>query len=793
MYKALLTSTAILAALAATGVQAQEAQTDATEASAGAGEIIVTAQRRSESLQKVPVSVTAVTADMLESRQISDLTQIARAAPSLQVGGDGTFAVRGVGTLAFSGTIDASVAVALDEVNLGRPFLGASLFNDLERVEVLNGPQGLLFGKNASAGLLNIATAKPKIGEFSSKTDIETVTRDTPQSPGSAYGVIAKETLNIPVSENSALRINALYSYQEPSTTFVGRLNPGVRNDLNNRSFSLKGKYLLNVSDALSLYVIADYNKTTGVSGQSDRTYFIVAPASINLGALAADGITPGVNNFQFGGETGYFRDIKTGGAQARAAYTTGSGLEISNLFAWRFYTLDSQLDIDNLSADAASINQTQGRYDQYSNELRVALPSGNRLSGQAGLYFFKSKLDQANQIRGANYVPSFVARGFPFCVGATAVPGAFPPTCSVNNASVLGRDIDYVLDTKSYAGFGQLTIDLTDQLKVFAGGRVTHDKVDINLVQGQINYFVNLGGPRGTIVRTYSNTDFSWKLGLQYQATPDIMFYGFYGRGYKGPGFNDVAPTVTAPLIVREESSKALEAGVRSSFFDRRLTINLSAFHTKFDDFQVQSFDTVIRTFQILNAAKVTSKGLEATVAARLFDGFTLNGSASLLSSKFGSFPGAQCYPTQATSGCSVSVTTFDAAGLRLPNAPTFTSTVQAKYEFASTGSVSPFIEGNWYHRSPVKAQIADTPGATIPTVDLFGASIGARVGDNVRVALFCRNCTNVHIPTLIGTDPGDASARTNTGQPAPKLTLLQTFALDAFQTFGVSLSFKF
>lgn len=766
---------------------------DSPEEAAVAGDIVVTAQRRSESLQKVPVSLTAVTGDMLVSRQINDLTQIAQAAPSLQVGGDSTFAVRGVGTLAFAGTVDSSVALALDEVNLGRPFLGGALFNDLERVEVLNGPQGLLFGKNASAGLLNIVTAKPKLGDFSGKTDLEAVMRDTPQSPGNANGVIIKQMLNIPVSANSALRINALYSHQEPGTTFVGRLLPGVRNDINPQSWSVKAKYLLEASDALSIYVIADVGKNTGVAGQFDRSYYLVAPSSISLPALAADGITPGLNNFKYGSETGYFRDIKTGGAQAKLTYTLDSGIEISNLFAWRFYTLEQQYDIDNLSADGASINRTSGEYDQYSNELRVALPSGNRLSGQFGLYYAKSKLDQANVIAGSNYIPSFVLRGYPFCVGATAVAGAFPPTCSVSNVAFLGRDNAYVLDTESYAGFGQFTYDVTEQLKLIAGGRLTHDKVAINLVQGQQRYFQNLGGPNATINQKYSNTDFSWKLGAQFQATPDVMIYGFYGRGYKGPGFNDIAPVITASLVVREETSHSAEVGIKTSLLDRRLTFNLSAFHTKFDNFQVQSFDPIIQTFQILNAAKVTTQGLEASLFAAPAEGLTLNASASILSAKFDSFPGAQCFPTQVTAGCSPTVNTFDAAGLDLPNSPKFTSTVQAKYEFQTSGNVKPFIEGNWYHRSSVKPSPAETPGAYIPKVDLFGASIGAQIGESIRFALFCKNCTNVHMPTSVGIEPGDAAARNNIGQPTPKLTLVRTYALDAFRTVGATLSVRF
>lgn len=790
----LLTATAVLAPPALAQEVTPPQAGDVAEDNRGTtGEIIVTAQRRNESLQKVPVSLTAVTSEALESRRINDLTQIARAAPSLQVGSDNTFAVRGVGTLAFAGTVDSSVALALDDVNLGRPFLGGALFNDLERVEVLNGPQGLLFGKNASAGLLNIVTARPKLGEYSTKIETEFVQRDTPDAPGNADGIIAKAILNIPVSANSALRLNALYSYQQPGTTYVGKLLPGARNDIENRSFSLKGKYLLEATDALSIYVIGDYTKSTGVIGQFDRPYFSVAPASINRPALAADGITPGPNSFSYGGEAGYYRDIATGGAQASIAYELDSGIEISNLFAWRYYSLDQQYDIDNTSADGASVNLTKGNYDQYSNEFRVALPAGNRLGGQFGVYYFKSELQQSNIISGANYVPSFVLRGYPFCVGATPVVGAPPGTCSINNAAFLGRDNSYVLKTNSLAGFGQLSFDITDQFKLTAGGRLTRDTVSIDLVQGQRLYFTNLGGPNATINREYSNTDFSWKLGAQYQATPDIMFYGFYGRGYKGPGFNDIAPVVTASLVVREETSNTAEIGVKSSFFDRGLTLNIAAFHTKFDNFQVQSFDSVIRTFQILNAAKVTTEGAEVSVSARPLRGFTIDANASLLSARFDSFPGAQCYPTQSTNGCSPTNPTFDATGLRLPNSPKFTSTIQARYEFDTGGDVTPFVEGNWYHRSSVKSTPAETPGATIPAFDLFGASVGAAIGDNLRFSLFCRNCTNVHFPTSIGTEPGDSSARNNQGQPTPMLTLQRSFSMDAFRTFGAALSFSF
>lgn len=765
-----------------------QAVEDSDEAASSATEIVVTAQRRSESLQRVPVSVTAISQEAIQSQNLNDLTQISRAAPSLQVGTDNSFAVRGVGTLAFAGTIDSSVALAIDDVNLGRPLLNSPMLNDIARVEVLNGPQGLLFGKNASAGLLSIVTTRPQIGEYSSSTNIEAATRSTPGSDRNAPSVILREAVNIPVSANSALRLSALYSYQEPGTTYVGTPDAGTRHDLNARSYSLKAKYLANLTDKLSLYLIGDYNENHGIAGIFDNSYRQLDATSVNTGPLAADGITAGTETLSFGGDADQFRDIKTGGAQSQVSYLFDSGVEISNIFAWRFYTQDQAVDGDYTSSNGLNVNATQGRYDQFSNELRVALPAGNRLSGQAGLYWFKSKLDTSRQLGGNSYLTETAAAGSPYCVGPNVAA-----SCARTNVSQIGSDRDYVLDTESYAAFGQLTYDVTSALKLIAGGRVTHDKIEMDLSQNQLNYFQTLSGPRGTFAADYENTDFSWKLGGQYQATRDIMFYGFYGRGYKGPGFNDSFPSATADVVVREETSKTAEIGIKSSFLDRRLIFNLSAFHTKFNNFQVQSFEPTLATFIVQNAAKVTSKGLEAQIIAAPVNGLTINGSASLLSSKFDDFAGAQCYPTQTTKGCSATVSTFDASGMTLPAAPKFTSTVQMQYEVQTDGDIRPFVQGNWYHRSSINYVINQAPGAGIGAIDIFGASVGAKIANGMRVSVFCKNCTNKINPTAIGIDSGDTNARSPRGAATPKLSYTQQWGLDSVRTIGLNLGFDF
>ncbi|MBF7015310.1 TonB-dependent receptor (plasmid) [Novosphingobium resinovorum] len=741
-------------------------------------EIVVSAQRRTERLQDVPVSVTALGADTLRSRNVNDLSQVALAAPSLQVGNDNTFAVRGVGTQAFATTIDSSVATSLDDVNLGRPFLAQGLFNDVERVEVLNGPQGLLFGKNASAGLLNVVSTRPKLGVFGIDTNAELSNRETPGSDTDSWSMIARGTVNVPIGDDGALRVTGIYSYEEPSTTFVGRRD--VRNDADREQYGVRAKYLQQLTPSLELYVIGEYAESHGVAGIYDRTYRQLGAGSVNVGPLAASGITPGDKNFTYAGDGGFWRDLKLGGAQASLSWTSPGGVVVSNIAAWKFYNFDSQLDVDFTNSNGANINRSHADYDQFSNELRVALPSENRLSGQAGLYYFHSTIKQEGQIAGNNYLPGFLLPAFPFCVGAVAVPGASPPACSTSNNFFLGRDNAYSMKTDSYAAFGQLTFSLTDAFKVFAGGRVTRDEIAIDLVQIQDAYFVPLGVP-GSFAQSYGHTDFSWRVGGQYQVTPDAMLYGSYGRGYKGPGFNDTAATTDANLLVRSEKSNTAEIGLKTSWFNRRLIFNVSAFHTKFNNYQTQSLDTALQAFVVQNAASVTSKGVEVTVGATPLHGLSINGSATFLDSKFGDFAGAECYPGQ--TGCTGG--SFNARGLRTPTAPKFASSLQAMYEMDTGGAAHPFIEANWYHRTAINYLINRAPGARVPTTDLIGASAGVRLDNGIRIAIFCKNCTNEYNPNFIGLDAGDASQGVASYQ--------QQFGFDSARTIGANVQFRF
>lgn len=758
---------------------AQVAAADAE--SATAGDIIVTAQRREENVMKVPVSVTAVSGEALKERGVNDIREVAKLAPSLQSGESESFSVRGVGTNVFFGTVESSVSQAIDDVVLGTRQLSRNGFYDVERVEVLNGPQGLLFGKNASAGLVSITTANPKLGQFGGNFDVEGTSRTRPGKDG--LGVRATGAINVPVSAGSALRLAAIYSDQDSITRDVSATT--ARHELNVRQYGVRGKYLLESGD-FSLYLIGDYFNSRGVSGDTDITYRSLGAGSQYADSLASFGVTPGPNNLKTATNAPIFRNIKSGGAQANLSYEFANGMSLTNIAAWKTYDLNFQFDSDQSPISGFDNNSNNSSYDQYSNELRLALPDDGPITGQAGVYYFYSKL-RSSELRAGNAgFPPFLLPTFPFCVGATAVPDAFPPTCSVSNDFLLGQDINYVSKSRSLAGFAQLSYALTDKLKLTAGGRVTRDRIAIDFRQNFNNYFVILGGDaaasRVRIVESDRNTNFSWKLGVDWQATPDTLIYGFYGHGYKGPGFNNSATSAATRLAVDPEISKGGEIGIKTALLDRKLIIMASAFYTKFDDIQINGFDPTVLSVTLTNAAKATTKGVDLSLTARPVTRLTLSAVANYTDAKFDSFPGRPCYFTQPTPSCAVSGT-YDATGERLPLSAKFSSYLSADYRFPLFGSAEGVISGGYRHRSTLSS--GNAPQQQIPSLDTFDASIGIR-NDRWHASVFCRNCTNQIRPVAIDAEPGDQVLR-NT------LTFTQRFGYDSVRSIGVRLGLDF
>ncbi len=759
-------------AVPVSSASAQDVGTD-DEAEAPSNAIIVTAQRREQDLQEVPVSLTVITDEMLESRNLNQISDLTVAAPSLQSGSDGQFAIRGVGTVSFATTLESSVAVSIDEVNQGRTFGVGAVFNDVARVEVLSGPQGLLFGKNSSAGLLNIVTNEPEFDRVSGEGALEYVIRDP--APGNPEGFVGRGVINLPVSQNAAFRFDGFYSYQEPVAQFIGTGSA----DENLNAFGGRAKFLTEIDDNLTVYVIGDYNERHGIAGSFDRSYRELDPNSPLRATLAAEGVEAGEDNFFYAGEGDFYRDEKAGGVQGRITYELGNGWEITNIAAWRFSERDQALDTDLTNENGLSINRSFSEYDQFTNELRVAIPESSRLYGQFGLYYLDSTLDSFGQVAGLGASTVAQRPRFPFCIGGF---GPIAPNCPVERDFFLGGDSEFVLEESNLAAFGQFNFRVSDSFELIAGARVTREELSIETVQQTAAlYFVNLGVP-GTFAESFEDTSFTYKLGAQYFVNDDIMTYLTFGNGRKGAGFNDRATATDLQLLVFPEKAKTIEGGIRTSWLGNDLIANLSLYHTEFDNYQVQALDTALQRFSILNAGSLTTQGAELSIIASPFTGLTINAAATLQDATFGEFPNAPCNPVQPYP-CRPDGT-FDAEGTRLPNAPTFTGTIQAIYNFPISNSADMFVEGNYYHRSAINYRLGEPPITRVEGIDLLGASIGVEL-DSFRVSIFCRNCTDKRVPGFLNPVASDA----NNGRASS----LQQWDFNSVRNIGLSVDFEF
>jgi iron complex outermembrane receptor protein len=724
------------------------------------GDIVVTAQRIAQPLQKVPVAVQVISGRELENRKLNDLTQMQLATPSLQTGSDNSYTLRGVGSLVVSPNVDSSVGIAVDDVSFGQPsFMNVLSFEDVSQVEVLTGPQGLLFGRNASAGLLNVVTQRPVIGELSGRLYGEEDYRDA--VPGGKWGTIVKGTVNIPISSIAALRINALYSNQDPLTQTIARRNVGKFEPFEHRG-GVKAKLLIEPSSALSVYIVADYAERHGIGGIYDRTDRVFGAGSLTGIFAGLDGITAGPRNLQ-NGTGSLFQDTETGGASVSVAYALSSKLTLSDIAAYRGVRYNGNYDGDYTSFDGSDKNSNNLRYDQYSNELRLALAPGSMVDGQAGFYYFGSQSHIIGQVGAGAY-------------------GLLGPFDSFTNP-LIGNDVHSGLKSDSLAAFGQANIHPTSRLTVILGARVTRDRLHDRLLQNQQVYPITLGPINAAIDEVVKHTDVSWKGGVQYQLTDTVMAYATFGKGYKGPTFNDSLTTIGQNPAVGPETDHSLDVGVKTTFFDRKLRINIDAFRQNFKGIQVQGFDPNTSSFFTANGANARSQGIELQVNARPTRRLTLDFSATVLDAYFTRFISDQCYPGQPS--CAADGVT-DSSGNRLPSSARFTSTIGASYRMPVSPTVNLVLSGDFYHRSSVNFETNANPLTQLGAINILSGNVGIDIGDRFNLTVFCKNCTNRIFPLAIGQDNID-------GVLAHINSSLQSFGYNSVRTIGISANVKF
>jgi iron complex outermembrane receptor protein len=702
------------------------AQTAAPPAPAAAAsvdtieELVVTAQKREQRLIEVPLSVTAVGADQLQRQNITSLTDLSRAVPSVSANGS----VRGVSTNGSARSSEGAVAVVLDGVELGHPAVGAaqvsSIF-DVERVEVLSGPQGMLFGKNASAGVINIVTKAPNPSRFEAIGHADA---------GSAGFVRLQGVVNLPVSDNAALRISAHHDENEGI----------VRNTLTGQkpeshSTGVRGRFLWEPSSDLSINLIADYDRA-GSNGQRDVAYAI-APTAALQARLAACGIVASLSNRQNcseGNSKVPGRDTKYG-LSGQIDYQVG-GFTLTSISAYRhrqtgdfdYHGLGG--DSDFLSTDILSTNLTPERLSTISQELRLTSPAGEKLDYVAGLFYSQTdQRDQVIQAGGLGLVPA------PLRIGRIAMLDIY---------------------SRSLAAFGQATYHVTDAFSLIVGARYTDDilKDTSNSLTNattptvaSYGYIYSPGFYLAPVNAKVKTNNFSWKLGAQYVFSRDLNAYFTATRGYKGPAVNDQASPPLVTPIIKPEIPMYYEAGLKGAFMEGRLLGTVALFHNKVKDFQTSVYSPATATNPVAgfgqgNSPYVLSKGVEVNLTGRPTKALTFSAGAIYNDAKYSDSFLVSCAPSQ-TAGvgaCSAQGTTRPVS--QIAGVPKWRVLLNGEYAKEIASGLTGFVQSDLTYESKQFTQATPDPMLGQPEHWLLGGRVGVRSTDGRwGLSLFGRN----------------------------------------------------
>jgi len=698
----LLNTTAVARVLLATGLVftggGQALAQDAPSGQAGAStvgegpatvdDIVVTAQKREERVQDIPLAVQVISGQALEAQGIREFSELTRAAPSLLVRSaehpvNASVSIRGIGTFAFSPSVEPSVAVQIDDVPvqfLARAFADLS---DIERIEVLRGPQSTLYGRAASAGLLNIVTQGPTSELHGRLSGL--VTTD------SEYGI--NGSLSGPISSTLGFRVSGNYD------NFKGN----VRNLFNGEKvngreiLSLRGKLVWDPTDTLSFTAQVGYIDGHTTIG---RPFIRVSPAARLRGTAAygpsvfAPGVTFGEDNTDVVNNVTSGTDYTDFSQSLRGSLDLGFASLVS-ITAWDHFKQYDILDQDE-SAIAALDNTQAGTFNvhSFSQELRLVSPGTQPFRYTFGLFY--SDLD--------------VTRDF--------VRGPF---FSVANWYATNGN-------KQYAAFGQLEYDIINGTTLIGGARVGRNKIYVTFQDrtGARPYF------EGNDPETYE----TYKLGIQQKLAPDIMAFFTYATGHKGEAY-DVGTGFNATRLVpvRPETSKDWQLGIKTQFADRRVTLNATLFNTTFNDFQAQGIETLSDgtiNFRLANVGKLRTRGVEIEGSVRAGDDLNFSGGVTYTDAKILSFPFGQCYPGQsAAQGCVGSPARQNLAGFRPAQAPEWKLSLSGDYTPALTSSLDGIVQAAFNYQSEFNFGINNDPETIQKGYGILNLSLGVRDHD--------------------------------------------------------------
>ena len=710
-------------------------------------DVIVTARRRAEDAQRVPGSLSVVGGNLIDQSYTVNTQGLTTLIPSLNYSSanprNSAFTIRGLGSSVVAVSqandgLEPGVGFYVDQVYHARPATAAFDFADIEQVEELRGPQGTLFGKNTTAGAINITTRAPS---FTNEGFAEI-------SYGDYNFLQAKGWASGPITDTIAYRISGVSTRRDG---YIDNVRTGRDANLIGTQ-AVRGQLLFQPDDTLKMRVIADFTNFDAycctqvpyVVGFSQRAAGRQFPALARAFGYTLPSLDYRDRVTDIDGPLG--ASTNEGGVSAITDWNIGFGT-ITSVSAWRFWNWDAENDRDYIGIPIQLSQHIPSRQDQYSQELRLASNGGGPITYVAGLYGFRQKIT-----------------GRPISIYGPAAAGwLIGPMTGANNTPVPANLLDgYAQDgstdfrTQSYAAFGEVNWRILPRLTLTGGLRYTHEDkdgyYDTTVSGGLQTNSTALNNAKLSVLRPQSyeahdkDGSLSGRGNIAWQVTDEVMGYASYARGFKSGGINmsglpldNQNRPVLATAVVRPERNETYEAGVKTRLFDRRLVLNADIYYTKVHNFQatvVDSTQTVALRGYLSNIPEVEVKGFEADATAIVVPGVSVRTGLAYADGEYSDYPAGPCpleVQTAATTACNLT-------GRRLASLPRWAIT--AGIDAARpVGNGSVFLHVDTASRSGYNGDPSLSRFTYIGAYNLTNANIGYRFASGLELAVFARN----------------------------------------------------
>ncbi|RUJ68453.1 TonB-dependent receptor [Pseudomonas aeruginosa] len=684
------------------------------KAATALGKVTVTARRREEDSQKVPTPITVLGGETLEAQRISRVQDLQQVLPSVNVAyihaRQSSVAVRGIGNNPASDGLEGSAGIYLDNVYLGRPGMAVFDLLDIEQLELLRGPQGTLFGKNTTAGVLNISTRAPT---FTAERTVEV-------SGGQDGYFQGRGTVSGPLGETLAGRLSAYRTRDDGYIKNIhddNYLNGGERQ-------GARGQLLFEPNEDFSLRWIADYNEEDSSNGS--MVVYGAAERFWQRAALVGASPLRDAQRRKVNINGRQHVSVHQGGSSLEANWNLAGGYRLTSISAYRYWHFtpanDEQLNVSAINDTGVEVHDRQ-----FSQEIRLASPTGGAFDYVVGAYAFRQNL-------GNKTFTSYGPLADLYLLGANL--GALNDTYSKANGKI---------ETDSFALFAQGTWHLTERLDFTAGLRGTYEEKN-----AKVERFAPLGGAAvggvGAAVRNgqlgaYDSGDLSQYnfapsalLSLSYQFSDDLLGYASLSHGEKSGGVNlavGSAPSAGADsLLVGPERANDAELGLKSTLFDRRLLLNANLFWTGIHGYQATTLYQAPGSTQLVqvlaNAGSVRSRGLEFEATALPLRGLTLNFNGSYNDVTYLSFKDAPCPAEVSTRPGAPS--SCDLSGQRVVGASKWIANLNGEYQWRLDDRFQPYVSASYAYRSAAEGTLDNSDLSKIDGYALVNLAAGLR-----------------------------------------------------------------